>query len=62
MSNTRITLVLALGSAIALAGCAGGASSVDYDAMLASMMKSGAAHRPMTASRWPGRWSRQCMK
>ena len=40
MSNTRITLVLALGSAMALAGCAGGASSVDYDAMLASMMKS----------------------
>ena len=40
MTNKRFTVSLALGAAVALAGCAGGAPSVDYDAMLAQMMKS----------------------
>jgi sulfur-oxidizing protein SoxX len=40
MTIKRITIVLGLGAAAALAGCAGGAPPVDYDAMLASMMKS----------------------
>ncbi len=40
MTNKRFTIALALGTAVALAGCAGGAPSTDYDAMLASIMKS----------------------
>jgi len=40
MTKKRITIALALGAAVALAGCAGRAPATDYDAMLASMMKS----------------------
>ncbi|MCZ4312511.1 sulfur oxidation c-type cytochrome SoxX [Comamonadaceae bacterium G21597-S1] len=40
MSNKHFTIALALGAAVALAGCAGSAPSTDYDAMLASIMKS----------------------
>lgn len=40
MTNKRFTIALALGTAVALAGCAGGAPSTDYDAMLASILKS----------------------
>ena len=40
MTKKRFTISLALGAAVALAGCAGGAPSADYDAMLASIMKS----------------------
>jgi sulfur-oxidizing protein SoxX len=40
MNKKRITTALALGAVVALAGCAGNAPGTDYDAMLASMMKS----------------------
>jgi len=40
MTKKRIAIALALGAAVALAGCAGRAPAPDYDAMLASMMKS----------------------
>ena len=40
MTKKRITIALAMGAAVALAGCAGRTPATDYDAKLASMLKS----------------------